>query len=191
MQEFWVWFQTGFFHITDLAGYDHMLFLLVLIGPYNWENRKELFWLISAFTLGHCLSLAASTLHLVKIKSYWIELLIPLTILLTALENMVLLTAHKIPNWKFKYTLSALFGLIHGLGFSYLLKALLGRTENWLLPLFAFNVGIEIGQILILCLILLVSFLLFVLFKLKERNRCFLFSGIAIILAVDMILSRI
>ncbi len=190
MSDFYIWFNTGLEHIADWNGYDHMLFLLALCGVYSINDWKKLLILITAFTIGHSITLALSALNLVVIKSEWIEFLIPLTILITCVVNLFHLN-QPLKNHYTKYVLTLFFGLIHGLGFSYLLKSLLGKEENITLPLFAFNIGLEAGQIIIVGVIFLISLILSGLFKISERDKNFFISsavfGIAFIMTTERI----
>lgn len=161
---FSVYLQLGLEHILDLAGYDHILFVVALAALYTLQHWRHLLVLVTAFTLGHSLTLALATLNLVRVNSDLVELLIPLTILATALLNIgeIIWDQHlreedveSKRGWQAKYLLAAGFGLIHGLGFSNFLRAVLGGEESLLLPLFAFNVGLELGQVVILIGVLL------------------------------------
>lgn len=151
MSENFLWFQTGFEHITDLAGYDHMLFLLILCSIYSFKNWDWLI-LITAFTIGHSITLALSVLNVVNVPSAIIEFAIPLTIFLSAIfrwfqverdENQIVQKDQKV------YAITLVFGFIHGLGFSNMLRSLLGAQADILQPLLFFNLGLEVGQILI------------------------------------------
>lgn len=191
MQEFWLWFQTGFTHIADLNGYDHILFLLVLCVPYGLDQTAKLLWLISAFTVGHSISLALSVLGWVNIKSSYVEFLIPLTILVTAVYNIVFFGSNQTLKMPIKYVLTGFFGFIHGLGFSYLLRSLLGIGSNLAFPLLSFNLGLEAGQIVIIAIIFVIGSLLNTQFNFSEAKQSMLFSGIALLLSLMLLLTRL
>jgi hypothetical protein len=161
---FTVYLELGFRHIADLAGYDHILFIVALAAGYRLSQWKHLLVLVTAFTVGHSVTLALATLDLVRVRGDWVEFLIPLTILLTALYT--LWESWRLPGSdaarlrharEFKYGMALLFGLIHGMGFSNFLRALLGEEESLAWPLFSFNVGLEVGQVAILATILVVT----------------------------------
>ncbi len=163
---FSVYLQLGLEHILDLAGYDHILFVVALAALYTAAQWRHILILVTAFTLGHSLTLALATLDLVRVNSDLVEFLIPLTILATALLNIgETLWDRRLREedtearrgWQAKYVLAATFGLIHGLGFSNFLRAVLGGEESLMAPLFAFNVGLELGQIVILSAVLLLA----------------------------------
>lgn len=145
---FGIYLQLGFEHILDLNAYDHILFVMTLCAVYVIQDWKKIVWLVTAFTLGHSLTLALAVFQLVSIPATIIEKLIPVTIMITALSN-VFGKAEGDGRMKWLYTMAGFFGLIHGLGFSNYLKALLGSEEELMLPLFSFNLGVEGGQLLI------------------------------------------
>ena len=162
--EFLIYLRLGFHHIADLAGYDHILFVTALAIPYGARDWRRLAVLVTAFTVGHSITLALATMRVVAVSSALVEALIPATILVTAL--MAWPETHRRPDENLpdhpsrrgvplpRYLMAALFGLIHGLGFSTYLRGLLGQEESLLLPLLAFNVGLELGQLLILGVVL-------------------------------------
>lgn len=154
--EFVVYAQLGFQHIVDLAGYDHILFIAALAIPFGFRDWRRLALLVTAFTVGHSITLALATLRLVSVSSTLVEALIPVTILVTALLALRSPRAdhEQMQHVRLHYLLAAGFGLIHGLGFSSYLRSLLGAEESIALPLLAFNVGLEVGQLLILCVVL-------------------------------------
>lgn len=161
MSEFWLYLQLGFHHIADLAGYDHILFVAALAIPYGRRDWQRLAVLVTAFTLGHSITLALATLQLVAVPSVLVETLIPATIVATAaLSWRAGGPGHEEPVTVGRYLMAAVFGLIHGLGFSTYLRALLGEEERITLPLFAFNVGLELGQLLILAVVLIIGVVL-------------------------------
>lgn len=160
--EFLTYFRLGVGHIADLAGYDHILFVVALTAGYALRDWRRLLWLVTAFTVGHSVTLVLATLRLVRVHAPTIELLIPITIVLTAGYSMIARTRSERSGEGYSperhvllYILAGCFGLIHGLGFSNFLRAILGGEESILLPLFAFNVGLEIGQLAIVGCVLL------------------------------------
>lgn len=153
---FITYFKLGFQHITDLGGYDHMLFLLALCASFQFKDWKRVLVLITAFTIGHSLTLGLAVSDVVTVNRNWVEFLIPLTIIFTCALN-VYRAQHPLAVRKIgvEYTLALFFGLIHGLGFSSYLRALL--ADDLLVPLFSFNIGIEVGQILVIVAIFAVQ----------------------------------
>jgi ABC-type antimicrobial peptide transport system permease subunit len=189
VNDFSLWFFTGLEHIADLKGYDHILFLLALCGVYEWRQWKNLLVLVTAFTIGHSISLAFSVLDIVKADTEWVEFLIPVTILITYIYNLRRLDIAAQTSFRLNYFFALFFGIIHGLGFSTLLKSLLGSAENIVMPLLAFNLGLEAGQILIVLLVLLISVILAATFRVQRRNWNFFLSsavfGIAFLMALE------
>ena len=162
MSEFELYLRLGFEHISDLNGYDHILFVIALAAVYPLREWKHLLVLVTAFTIGHSVTLALSTLGWVNVDADLIEMLIPVTIFIIAALNIAERFA-KDPekalnrDWRARYALAIGFGLIHGLGFSNYLRAILGTEQSLVLPLFSFNVGLEIGQLVILVITFVVS----------------------------------
>ena len=194
MHPFWVYFQLGIDHLTDFAGYDHMLFLLALVVGYRWADWRPVAWLVTAFTLGHSLSLAVATLGYVQASGAWIEFLIPVTIVVTAVLGLVRIgvqgeagpaTGRALVG---AYALAVVFGLIHGLGFSGFLQGLLGRQASLALPLLAFNLGLELGQLVVVALLLTLSWLVLDVLRAPRRAWVLALSlaagGLALRLAV-------
>ena len=145
-----VYVRLGLSHIADLSAYDHIVFLLALSGVYTFRDWRHIAWLVTAFTLGHSVTLVLATLRLVVINDHLVEILIPVTIIAAALENVVDLrgtTASSVPDLRVRprrYLFTAFFGLIHGLGFSNFLRAMLGSENSLVVPLLSFNIGLEL-----------------------------------------------
>lgn len=193
MSEFALYFGLGKDHILDYAdGYDHILFVLALCAVYVIRDWKKILILVTAFTIGHSITLALATLNILAFPSDLIEFLIPLTIFITAAANLFKKEEgiHKTPV-QINYLFALLFGLIHGLGFSNFLRALLGKSENIITPLFAFNVGLEVGQIIVVAIFLGISFILVDYARVSRRDLRLVLSsaiaGIALILMKDRI----
>lgn len=189
MEEFRLYFDLGREHIADLTGYDHILFIVALCLRYTFSDWKKLLVLITAFTIGHSITLALSALNIISLPTAWIEFLIPVTIVITALSNVWQKQVTVVSRFPVIYYLALFFGLIHGLGFSNYLKGILGKQENILLQLLAFNIGLEVGQLLIVAGILLVSLICLQVFKFNNREYILLLSGavfgIALIMAIE------
>ncbi len=191
MDELLMYGRLGFKHIIDLGGVDHIFFVLALTLRYIWSDWKKILVLVTSFTIGHSLTLALSTLSLIDISVDWIEFLIPVTILITALSNFWVKDFEFKQRYSAHYGLALFFGLIHGLGFSNYLKSLLGKEASLLGPLFSFNIGLEIGQILIVGVILALSFGFVNLLKLPRKMYVRYGSILTILLSLRMILDRL
>jgi hypothetical protein len=184
---FELYLRLGFQHIIDFNGYDHIVFVLVLCAGYSSKQITKVLLLITAFTIGHSITLALATFKIISISSNLIEFLIPLTILVTAISNVLPI---KTGNRRFIYILTLFFGLIHGLGFSNYLKELLGRESNIFMPLLAFNLGIELGQIVILMVYFVMLLITVHLFKARNDFWRIFISGIAFGIALILMLEN-
>lgn len=193
MNEFALYFGLGKDHILDYVnGYDHILFVLALCAVYVIGDWRKILILVTAFTIGHSITLALATLNLINVPTNSIEFLIPLTIFITAVANLFKKEgADSKAKIQINYVFALFFGLIHGLGFSNYLRALLGKQENIVSPLFAFNLGLEFGQIIVVAIFLAISFILIELVKVPRRDFRFVLSsaiaGIALVLMKDRI----
>jgi hypothetical protein len=155
-QAAWVFVKSGFFHILD--GIDHLLFLFCLVIPFRrqwWDLVK----VVTSFTVAHSITLIASAQGLVPAGDWFpplVEMLIAVSILYMALENVVA------ANLRRRWLIAGAFGLVHGFGFSFALKQdLQFAGSHLLLSLLSFNVGVELGQILVLLVVLPALGLLF------------------------------
>lgn len=192
MDTFWLYFKQGLFHVLDWQAYDHILFLIVLTVPYLFSNWKRLLTLVTVFTVGHTLALALAAYGVITVKSSWIELLIPITIIVTALFNVF--TAGKSAK-KEKvgiYVITTLFfGLIHGLGFSTYFNMMSANTSNKLFPLIEFTLGIEVAQIAIVILVLIASFLGQSLLRFSLRDWVMVISAVVIGMVIPMLVGAL
>ncbi|GGK88009.1 hypothetical protein GCM10011405_39760 [Rufibacter glacialis] len=170
-----------------------MVFVLAMCAVYSGSEWRRILALVTSFTLGHSVTLALSTLELITFNTSLIEFLIPVTILATCLYNFTQLNIIKRKGsavWCWNNVLAVTFGLIHGMGFSNYLKSLLGNGQNIVLELFAFNVGIELGQLLIVLLVLVLHFLLVRGFSVKKRDWVLGISSAAGAIALMLILDQ-
>jgi hypothetical protein len=149
MSDLATFIELGFRHITDLKGADHILFLLALAAIYRFRDWRECLWVATAFTIGHSLTLALAVTNALVLPSALIEFLIPVTIVATGLENLLVRDRQRRTGiHRYRPMLAGVFGLVHGAGFANYLKSLF--VNDIALPLFGFNVGIELGQICVL-----------------------------------------
>ena len=191
MSSFSLYFSLGRDHILDYAnGYDHILFVLALCSVYVIRDWKKILILVTAFTIGHSITLALATLQIISVNTALIELLIPITILITAVSNLfkkIEITSGK--NIQINYGFALFFGLIHGMGFSNYLRAILGKDHSIITQLLAFNLGLEYGQIIVVVLFLIFSYILVDWAKVARRDWNLILSsaiaGIALILIKD------
>jgi ABC-type antimicrobial peptide transport system permease subunit len=191
MQDFWLYFDLGREHIADINGYDHILFVAALCLRYLPTDWKKILLLVTAFTIGHSITLALSVLNIVSISSDWIEFLIPVTILLTALSNVYVKKFEFKSKFPAIYFLALIFGLIHGLGFSNYLKSLLGKSTNIVNELLAFNLGLEVGQLLIVVMVLFLSWMVTRFLGVQRREWILFASGGIFFISLIMALERL
>jgi hypothetical protein len=190
MHEFWMYTQIGFDHIANLSGMDHILFVAALCIRYQLSDWKKWLILVTSFTIGHSVTLVLSVFNYLDFSTNWIEFLIPVTILITAISNMFVKQFSFYSKFPVIYFFALFFGLIHGLGFSFYLKSLLGLQQNIAPALLAFNVGLEIGQILIVMAILVISFIFVTLLKAPRRDFILIVSGGILTLSLQMAIER-
>lgn len=190
MDQFKLYFQLGYEHILDVNGFDHILFVVALCAIYLVQDWKKVLILVTAFTIGHSITLALSTFELVNFRTDIIEFLIPVTIFITAFSNIIRKQNTVKPSaLNLNYFFALFFGLIHGLGFSNYLKSLLGKNESIITQLLAFNLGLELGQIIIVAFFMIISFVFIGLFNVARRDWNMIISsaiaGIAITIMMD------
>lgn len=197
MNDFFIYLSLGFDHITDPGGYDHILFVIALCAIYTLRQWRKVLVLVTAFTIGHSITLALATLRIVEYRTDVIELLIPITILITAVINFFhedrrspfAIGKREERSWG-RYGLAGMFGLIHGLGFSNYLRSLLGQEVGIVQPLLAFNIGLELGQLIIVALILSVSWLAIDKLDISKRTWTLIVSGIVAGMAISLIINN-
>jgi hypothetical protein len=196
MSVFTTYLQLGFLHICSWQATDHLTFLLALCAPYVLADWRRVVALVTSFTLGHSITLALATLGVVGVNAPIIEALIPVTIILTALVNMKQAgpvldrrSRRETPVlWAAPNALAAAFGLIHGLGFSNYLRALLGAKSRPVAELLSFNLGVELGQLLVVSVILLLGFVLLRMVGVARRDWILTVSGAALGVATLLLL---
>jgi hypothetical protein len=192
MSDFWIFFKVGLEHVLDINGYDHLLFLIALTAPYVSKDWKRILILVSFFTLGHTLSLLLSVFNVVAVKAVLVELLIPITILITALFNIIMAgKSTKNGNMSFVASITVFFGIIHGLGFSNYFNSILpGKPVDKLAPLFEFALGIEAAQILVVLSVLILAFIFQTLFRFNKRDFTLIMSSFVIGVVVPLIIEN-
>ena len=189
MTDFAFYFATGWHHIISWNALDHILFIIALPAVYLLLNWKQVLVLVTAFTIGHSLTLALSVYDIIRFNEKWVEFLIPCTIISTGLFNLGV-KDHKSGSLKINYFLALLFGLIHGMGFANTIRFMLVKDQAIAIPLISFNIGLEAGQILIVSIILLLSFLLVNKIGLQRKWWIRSLSAISILFALFMAQAR-
>jgi hypothetical protein len=190
LQDFIFYFKLGWEHIISADALDHQLFVLALVAIYTYRNLKQVLILITAFTVGHSLTLLLSVLDIIRFDSKWIEFLIPCTIVITAISNLFRKN-FSLKSVKINYFLALGFGLIHGMGFANSIRIMLAKDQNIGWGLFGFNLGLEAGQIFMVFIILLVTFFVFNYTRVKRLSWVLFVSAAVFSLALKMALERI
>ncbi len=190
LQNFWFNVEYGINHVLDINAYDHVLFLIVLTVPYVFKNWKRVLLLVSMFTLGHTLSLVLAAYNVVTVNAAVVEFLIPITILIVALFNVF--TSGKGAQREkvgVLFLSTLFFGLVHGLGFAREFKMLLGDTDNKLVLLLEFALGIELAQIIIVFIVLFLGYVMQTVFRFTKRDWIIVISAIVVGLVIPMVLN--
>jgi len=190
MQDFLFYLNLGWEHIISLDALDHQLFVLALIAVYSYCDWKKVLILVTAFTIGHSITLALSILDIIRVSSKWVEFLIPVTIVLTSLGN-ILIKNQKQSLMKMNYYLALIFGLIHGMGFANTARVMIAKSQSIFIPLSGFNIGLELGQIVIVFAILILLFVLLKIFKVNKKDWVLFVSSGVFALSLKMALERI
>lgn len=185
-----MYFGLGWDHIISLDALDHILFILALAVIYRFEDWRRVLIMVTAFTIGHFLTLFLSVTDVIRANSGWVEFLIPLTIVITALYNLFKPNLQSVPT-AFPYILTLVFGLVHGLGYANAIRFLLVEEQSLGWSLFAFNLGLEIGQIVVVLAALIIGELVLRYTPLQRRYWVVIVSSIVILVAMNMVIDRI
>jgi len=191
MKDFGLYFTWGLQHILTWEALDHILFVAALCLRYQFRDYRKIIILITAFTIGHCTTLVLSSLNIVNVKTSLTEFFIALTIVFTAFSNLFVKDVARQKKLPFIYFMAMVFGMVHGLGFAYGLKSILGKNESLFIPLLAFNTGIEIAQVLVALVVLSVSYIFAHFLHVPFRTWLLFVSGIIFGLALQMVIERI
>ena len=192
MQDFGIFFKIGVNHVLDFNGYDHILFLVALTAPYIIKDWQRILILVSIFTVGHTLALLLSVFNIVIVKVTIVELLIPITILITAFYNIFTAGKGSKQNGiSFVAIVTLLFGIIHGLGFSnYFKNMITGNVVDKLIPTLEFALGIEAAQIIVISCVLILSFIMQTLFRFSKRDFTLIMSAFVLGVVMPLIISN-
>ena len=190
MQDFGFYFGIGWEHIISKNALDHQLFIAAIAAIYLLKDWKQVLILVTAFTIGHSVTLALSVFDVIRFSSSWVEFLIPCTIIITAVSNLFQkkFTAKSI---RINYFLALAFGLIHGMGFANSIRFMLASDQSVGWGLFGFNVGLEVGQIVVVVVLLLLAYLIINIFRANRREWVIFLSAAIFSLALKMALERL
>ncbi len=190
MKDFGFYFGLGWEHIISTGALDHQLFIAAICAIYLLKDWKQVLILVTAFTIGHSLTLAISVLDLFRLPVLWVEFLIPITLIITAISNMFQkqFTTQTI---RINYFFALFFGLIHGMGFANSIRFMLAKDENIGWGLFGFNIGLEAGQLMIVLILLIITHLLVNILKVNRRVWILLLSTVVLVIGSKMAWERI
>jgi len=190
MGDFGFYFRLGWEHIISADALDHQLFIAAIAAIYLLKDWKQVLILVTAFTIGHSLTLALSVLDVIRFPTNWVEFLIPVTIIITAFSNLFQkkFTPKSI---RINYFLALFFGLIHGMGFANSLRYMLAKDQNLGWSLFGFNVGLEAGQIVVVLILLFIAHLIVNVFKVVRRDWVIFLSAVVFGLSFKIALERV
>ena len=186
--QFNTYLKLGYDHILDPNGYDHILFIVALCAIYKLSEWKKVAILVTAFTIGHSLTLALAVMDIIRFPAKIIEFLIPVTIFLTAIFNVIKKPQVKSKYMNLNYLFALIFGLIHGMGFSNFFRSASMPGDSIISQLFPFNLGVELGQLVIVGIILVASFFAFNVLRIKQKDWTLFVSGAAAGIALILIL---
>ncbi|MEO7524081.1 MAG: HupE/UreJ family protein [Ferruginibacter sp.] len=189
MNDFSFYFGLGWEHIISWDAADHILFIIALTAIYLFRNWKQVLILVTAFTIGHSLTLALSVFDIIRVSGKWVEFLIPVTIMVTAVFNLFQKNVSP-SSLKINYFLALFFGLVHGLGFANTIRFMLAKDQAIALPLLGFNVGLEAGQIVVVFLILFCSFIFVNKIGFNKKYWARILSAVAFSIATCMAVLR-
>ena len=190
MRDFGFYFRLGWEHIISANALDHQLFIAALAAIYLLQDWRQVLILVTAFTIGHSLTLALSVLDIVRFPSKWVEFLIPVTIVITAFSNLFQkkFTSRSV---SINYFLALFFGLIHGMGFANTLRFMLAKDQNLGWGLLGFNLGLEVGQIVVVMIVLLIAHVMVNLIRIKRKEWVIFLSALVLGLAFKIAVERI
>jgi hypothetical protein len=190
MGDFGFYFGLGWEHIISAGALDHQLFIAALAAIYLLKDWRQVLVLVTAFTIGHSLTLLLSVLDIIRFPSNWVEFLIPVTIVITAFTNLFQkkFTARSI---RINYFLALFFGLIHGMGFANSIRFMLAKDQNFGWSLFGFNLGLEAGQIVVVLILLTAAHIIVNLIKVNRRDWVIFLSAAVFALAFKIVLERV
>lgn len=190
MQDFLFYLTIGWEHIISMDALDHQLFIAALAALYMFKDWKQVLILVTAFTIGHSLTLVLSVLDWIRFPDPWVEFLIPCTIWITAASNLF---QEEAPQGRihWNYALALVFGLVHGMGFANTIRFMLAKDQSMATGLLGFNVGLEIGQIVVVTVFLMIANLIVKQLKIKKRSWVIFLSAGIIALALQMSYERI
>ena len=190
MNDFIFYFNIGWEHIISWDALDHLLFIAALAAIYIIKDWKQVLILVTAFTIGHAITLILSVLDVIRFPARWVEFLIPCTIVITAFTNLFQ-KKFSPRSVRINYFLALFFGLIHGMGFANVIRFMLAKDQSMVMGLFGFNVGVEAGQIAVVIILLAVTSILINFIKVNRREWVLFLSAGVFGVSLKMALERL
>ncbi|MEY2595948.1 MAG: hypothetical protein RL634_1081 [Bacteroidota bacterium] len=189
LADFKYYFTIGWHHIMSLDALDHLYFIAVLSVIYQFRHWRQIFVLVTAFTIGHAITLFLGGMDIIRVEDRFVEFAIPCTIVFSALMNFRKQTSNQTTN-KIQYALALFFGLIHGLGYANTIRFMISKDQSMVWSLFAFNVGLEIGQIFVVLLVLILGVMAVFSKLFNTREWMLSFSSLLLGLAIKLTIER-
>lgn len=191
MGNFQLYFDLGFKHIVNIGALDHILFMAAIALRYQMIDWKKLLIIVTAFTIGHSITLALAIFDVIHLSKNWIEFLIAITIIITSFSNLFVKKFAYKTKFPPIYFFALFFGLIHGMGFATEFVALEGTSFDAALNLLYANIGIELGQLLFVFIVLILSFICLNILKFNRREYILFTSGAIFGIALEMAITRL
>ena len=186
MEQLWFYLGIGFQHVMDVNGLDHFYFLIALVLPFSYVDWKKLVWWVTLFTLGHTFSLWAAYLGWINVSPEWVEFLIPITIIFTAIAILIKNQTRKSKKSnRFFEPITLIFGLIHGLGFGRYFSQIVVKEEAYQ-ALLSFALGVEFAQLLIVTVVVLINGIIFFFFKKFQLKWIWIIAAMILSQALGM-----
>ncbi|NDC77231.1 MAG: HupE/UreJ family protein [Chitinophagia bacterium] len=189
-QDFLFYLTDGWRHIIDPGAWDHILFIAMLAIVHAWGDWKRLVILVTAFTIGHSLTLVLSVLDVIRFRDDWVEFAIPCTIAATAAANLLNTGAPR-GSHNTRYAMALVFGLVHGMGYANAVRFMLAEGQSLAVGLLGFNTGLEIGQIFVVLSVLLLGSLAARIPGMSRPHWVFALSSCVLAVALWMAWSRL
>ncbi len=187
--DFKYYFLLGWDHIISMDALDHLYFIAVLSIVYQFRHWKQVLVLITAFTIGHAITLFLSGMDVVRLDNSWVEFAIPCTIVFSTIMNFRK-TGSMHQTDKLQYAMALFFGLVHGLGYANAIRFMISKNQDMIWSLLGFNLGLEIGQIFVVLLVLMLSFIVGMTKLFTAREWVLGFSSLVLVLAIKLTIER-
>lgn len=184
--KFWMYFQLGLEHVLDWNAYDHVLFVAALVASFSVSQWKKVIGLVLMFTLGHTISLGLATYDILRLDEDWVEFLIPVSIIITAVYALMRAGKNQ-GKASILYIITLVFGLIHGFGFASYFLMIAASESSKILVLLEFSLGIETAHFIVVLSVWLLSFVFQNVLRFSKRDWIIFISSLIIGLAIPIL----